>query len=44
MSLNALKRDKEACVVLGQIIIKFKKTAAAVTQKAQAEQKRIACE
>ena len=44
MSLDALKRDKEACVVLGQIITKFKKTAAAVTQKAQAEQKRIACE
>lgn len=44
MSLNALKRDKEACVVLGQIVTKFKKNAAAVTQKAQAEQKRIACE
>jgi tol-pal system protein YbgF len=44
MSLNALKRDKEACVVLGQIIIKFKKTATAVTQKAEQERKRIACE
>lgn len=44
MSLNALKRDKEACVVLGQIITKFKKTAATVSQKAEQEQKRIACE
>jgi len=44
MSLNALKRDKEACVVLGQIVTKFKKTATAVSQKAETERKRIACE
>lgn len=44
MSLNALKRDKEACVVLGQIITKFKKTASAVAQKAEQEKKRIGCE
>jgi tol-pal system protein YbgF len=44
MTLNALKRDKESCVVLGQIITKFKKTAATVSQKAEAEQKRITCE
>jgi tol-pal system protein YbgF len=43
MSLNALKRDKEACVVLGQVVAKFKKTAAAVSQKAEQEQKRIDC-
>jgi len=44
MSLNALKRDKEACVVLGQIITKFKKTASSVSKKAEQEQKRIGCE
>lgn len=43
MSLNALKRDKEACVVLEQVVAKFKKTAAAVSQKAEQEQKRIDC-
>ncbi len=44
MTLDALKRDKEACVVLGQVVSKFKKSAAAVTQKAEQERKRIACE
>lgn len=43
MSLDALKRDKEACVVLGQIITKFKKTSASVVDKAASEQKRIGC-
>lgn len=44
MSLNALKRDKEACVVLGQVVAKFNKSASAVAQKAESERKRIACE
>lgn len=43
MTLNALKRDKEACVVLGQVVAKFKNTSAAVAQKAEQEQKRIDC-
>lgn len=43
MSLNALKRDKEACVVLKQVVSKFKSGAAAVSQKADQEQKRIGC-
>jgi tol-pal system protein YbgF len=43
MSLNALKRDKEACIVLGQVVTKFKKTSSAVTQKAEQEQKRMNC-
>ena len=43
MTLNALKRDKEACVVLGQVVAKFKSTSAAVAQKAEQEQKRIDC-
>ena len=43
MTLNALKRDKEACVVLGQVVAKFKTTSAAVAQKAEQEQKRIDC-
>ena len=44
MSLNALKRDKEACVVLTQLISKFKKTSVSVVDKAQQEQKRIGCQ
>jgi tol-pal system protein YbgF len=43
MTLNALKRDKEACVVLGQVVAKFKTSSAAVAQKAEQEQKRIDC-
>ncbi len=43
MTLNALKRDKEACVVLGQVVAKFKASSAAVAQKAEQEQKRIDC-
>ncbi len=43
MSLDALKRDKEACVVLQQIIIKFKKSTASVANKAELEKKRIGC-
>ena len=43
MSLNALKRDKEACVVLQQINAKFKQTSISVNEKAMQEQKRIGC-
>lgn len=43
MTLDALKRDKEACVVLGQVVAKFKNSSAAVAQKAEQEQKRIDC-
>lgn len=43
MSLNALGRDKEACVVLGQVTTKFKKSAASVADKADQEKKRIGC-
>lgn len=43
MTLNSLKRDKEACVVLGQVVAKFKNSSAAVAQKAEQEQKRIDC-
>lgn len=43
MSLNALNRDKEACVVLGQITTKFKKSSTSVADKAAQEQKRIGC-
>lgn len=43
MSLDALSRDKEACVVLQQIMTKFKKSSTSVIQKADQEQKRIGC-
>lgn len=43
MSLDALKRDKEACVVLQQITAKFKQTSTSVNEKALQEQKRIGC-
>lgn len=43
MTLNSLNRNKEACVVLTQVVAKFKTTSAAVAQKAEQEQKRIAC-
>ncbi len=43
MSLDALDRNKEACVVLQQIGTKFKKGATSVVGKAEAEQKRIGC-
>jgi len=44
MSLDALSRDKEACVVLGQILVKYKKSSAAVADKAEQERKRINCQ
>jgi tol-pal system protein YbgF len=43
MSLDALKRDKEACVVLGQVVTKFKKGFPGVAEKAGQEQQRIGC-
>lgn len=43
MSLGQLKRDKEACVVLGQIVSKFGQTSPNIAAKAGAEQKRISC-
>ena len=43
MSLDALNRDKEACVVLQQVVGKFKKDAIGVAEKAAREQKRIGC-
>ncbi len=43
MSLDALDRGKEACVVLGQITTKFKKTSVNVVDKAAKEQKRMGC-
>ena len=43
MSLNALNRDKEACLVLQQIVGKFKKTSSSTADKAEQESKRIAC-
>ncbi len=43
MSLNALSRDKEACLVLQQIVSKYKKTSSSVADKAESEQKRINC-
>jgi len=43
MSLNATNRDKEACLVLQQVVTKFKKSAANVADKADQEQKRIGC-
>jgi len=43
MSLNALSRDKEACLVLQQIATKFKKTSSSIVDKAEGEQKRIGC-
>lgn len=43
MSLDALNRGKEACVVLQQITSKFKKGSTSIVDKAEAEQKRIGC-
>ena len=43
MSLDALGRDKEACVVLQQVVTKFKKSSTSVTDKATQERKRIGC-
>lgn len=44
MSLDALGRDKEACVVLQQIGAKFKKSSSNTVAKAATEQQRIGCQ
>lgn len=43
MSLSAMQKTKEACVVLDQILVKFSKTSTSVTQKAQQERARVGC-
>ncbi len=43
LSLNAMEQNKEACVVLGQILVKFKDTSKGVVQKAGTERTRIGC-
>ncbi len=43
MTLSALKRDKDACTVLDQLISRFKNTSTALQQKAQSERSRIGC-
>lgn len=43
MSLSALKRNSDACVVLDQILVKFKDSSVAVAQKAKQERSRIGC-
>lgn len=43
MSLSAMQKEKEACIVLDQILAKFDKTSAAVTDKARKERARLGC-
>jgi len=43
MSLGALQRDKEACVVLGQVVSRFKKKSPAIAEKAEQERQRVGC-
>jgi tol-pal system protein YbgF len=43
MSLSALKREKEACVVLEQLATKFTKSSKNIANRAVQEQKRIGC-
>jgi len=44
MSLAALKKKEEACIVLSQVATKYKTTSVNTATKAQAEQKRVGCE
>lgn len=44
MSLSALQKNKEACVVLKQVVAKYGKTQINVSQKAQDEMARIGCD
>lgn len=44
ISLGALKRNQEACTVLGRLLVKFKGESTAVTQKAEQERNRIGCQ
>jgi len=43
MTLSALNRNKESCIVLGQVIAKFGSASQAVQQKAKQERQRIGC-
>lgn len=43
LSLNALDRGKEACVVLQQVVAKFKKTSTNIAAKAEQEIKTSGC-
>lgn len=43
LSLNALDRAKEGCVVLQQVVAKFKKTSTNIAAKAEQELKTSAC-
>lgn len=43
MSLAALKKKEEACVVLAQVMTKYKTASANTAAKAQAEHKRASC-
>ncbi len=44
MSLDQMKQNKQACVVLSQVVSKFGKTSANAARKAETEQKRIGCQ
>jgi tol-pal system protein YbgF len=43
MALSAMKKQKEACVVLDQLLVKFKDSSTSVAKKADAERTRIGC-
>ena len=43
MSLDALNKDKEACIVLKQVISKFGSTSSSVKQRSESEISRIGC-
>lgn len=43
MSLNALKKDKEACVILKQIVVKFGSSSSSMKLRAEQEMNTIGC-
>jgi len=43
MSFNALNKDKEACVVLKQVVVKFGASSSSVKPRAEQEMNRIGC-
>lgn len=43
MSLAAMKKTKDACVVLDQIVVRFKDSSQSTIKKAQSERTRIGC-
>jgi tol-pal system protein YbgF len=43
MSLDAMNKDKEACVVLKQVIVKFGSSSSSVKQRSESEINRIGC-